>query len=143
MRFVATIICDGRVGYLTETIAALEKNVHPLDEILLVDDSADIGYAQMLESSYPELDGFVHHPERRGLGGAVKSAWEVALNHGADYVWRQEDDCPVTADIDLNELATVLDRNQHLSQLMLMRPPFNTEEINAGGVYALNPHLLT
>ena len=143
MRFVATVVCDGRPQYLPETIAALEKHVHPLDDIVVIDDSADIGYAQMLESSYPQLDGFVHHSERRGLGGAVKSAWEVALDRGAEYVWRQEDDCPVTADIDLNELAAVLDSNPHCAQLMLMRPPFNSEEINAGGVYALNPHLFT
>jgi hypothetical protein len=54
-----------------------------------------------------------------------------------------EDDTPLLSDIDLDQMASVLWTYPYLSQLMLMRPPFNTEEIAAGGVFQLTPNEFT
>ncbi len=136
---VAVVIDDGRPEYLSQSVAALDVGVSPLDYKVLINDSGDSDYAHYLDAEYASFDARVHHPERRGLGGAVKSAWETALAVGADYVWHQEDDMPVATEIDLRPFMGLLESQPHLAQVGLKRQPFSPAEIQAGGLVEAYP----
>ncbi len=132
---------DGRRQYIEETIASVDRFVNDnvkFDSGYIVDDSGDEEYADWLRETFPYLT-VVHHPERRGLGECFKSALETFMASKADLCFMVEDDTPLIGEIDLAEMASVLQPRTNLAQLMLMRPPFNTEEIAAGGVYAMTP----
>lgn len=112
--------------------------VKRFDARFIVDDSGDCEYAEWLDATFPDFT-CIHHAERRGLGGCFQTALDVVAQSNAEYGFFMEDDTPLLAHIDLDAMASVLDGNQHLAQIMLMRPPFNAEEIQAGGVYQLTP----
>lgn len=139
---VAAVIDDGRPLYLQETVASLD-HVQPIDARVLIDDSGDVEYQRYLEHTYPDFTAQVHHETRRGLGGAVKSAWETALAHGADFVWHQEDDQVILADIDLTAFTALLEAQPQLAQVAIKRTPYNPQEHAAGGVVDAFPHLYT
>jgi hypothetical protein len=68
------------------------------------------------------------------------SAWETALEYGADYVWHQEDDQVILADIDLTAFIDLLESQQHLAQVGLKRSPYSPQEHAAGGIVEAFPH---
>jgi hypothetical protein len=142
MTTVCVVIDDGRPEYLKQTVASLD-HVKPIDVRVLIDDSGDKTYGDWLGWTYPNFDEQVHHHQRRGLGGAVRSAWETALEHGADFVWHNEDDMPIAADIDLTTFIDLLKAQPHLAQVGLKRQPFSPEEIRAGGIVEAYPHFYT
>ena len=135
-----TLRCDGRQQYIEHTVQSILDHVRAphFTYGVIVDDSGDADYAAWLDKTFPFLER-LHHPERRGLGGCFKSALEVVLGTDADWAFMVEDDTPILRDVILTPMADVLNSNPSLSQLMFMRPPFNSEEIRAGGVYQLNP----
>lgn len=143
MTTTLTVRCDGRRDYLRETIQSARDHIDPgFDNRIIVNDSGDPDYALWLENTFHDFR-FIHHSERRGLGGCFKSALETTLDSGADYGFFMEDDTPLLVDLDVAAMARVLDTNTHLSQLMLMRPPFNDQELAAGGVYQVTPDEFT
>ena len=139
---VACVIDDGRPEYLRETVKTLDR-VKPIDVRVLIDDTGDHDYGNYLGWTYPSFDEQVHHTARRGLGGAVQSAWSTALEYGADWVWHQEDDMPIAADIDLTAFIDLMESQPHLAQVGLKRQPFSPEEIRAGGIVEAYPHFYT
>ena len=140
-----TLRTDGRRDYIERTVQSISDHIKKpffFSHGVIIDDSGDVSYADWLDTTFPELE-CLHHPERLGLGGCFKSALDMVLGTDADYAFLVEDDTPLIGDIDLTAMAAVLDTHTLLAQLMLMRPPFNTEEIAAGGVYALTPNDFT
>lgn len=134
---------DGRREHIEQTVQSVMDHVKTKFTYgVIVDDSGDDSYCAWLRETFPFLE-ILHHTERRGLGGCFKSALEVVAGTDATHLFAVEDDTPILADISLAAMADVLDANGKLSQLMLMRPPFNVEEIAAGGVYQLTPDAFT
>lgn len=74
-----------------------------------------------------------------GMAGAVRAAWEWALDVGADFLWHQEEDFLITAPVDLTSLAAILGWTPHLAQVVLKRQPWSPLEVSAGGIVELNP----
>lgn len=137
----AVVIDDGRPAYLEQAVASLHANLNlkPDDPLIMINDSGDSEYAEALEELYPDFTQFVHHETRRGLAGAVRSAWETALSYSVDYVWHQEDDFVINERIDLLQLNYLLEENPRLAQIALKRQPVNPEEIQAGDFMRLDP----
>lgn len=136
-----TIRVDGRRQHIEETMASVERFIRDnvkFDAGYIIDDSGDPEFQSWLRETFPWLT-LVAHPERSGLGGCFQSMLETFVASGCDYVFAVEDDTPLIGEIDLADMAAVLQSRSNLAQLMLMRPPFNTEEIAAGGVYAMSP----
>ena len=145
MNVAFVLRCDGRKTHIEHTVQSVRDHIKKpffFSHGVIIDDSADTSYATWLDTTFSELE-CLHHPERLGLGGCFRSALEVITGTNAEYGFLVEDDTPLLGDIDLTAMAAVLDANPLLSQLMLQRPAFNTEEIAAGGVYALNPNDFT
>ena len=141
MNVAFVLRCDGRKTYIERTVQSVRDHVKGIHFAygVIVDDSGDPEYAEWLDTTFPELE-CLHHPERLGLGGCFQSALETIVATDADYAFMVEDDTPLLGDISLTDMIDVLNANQSLAQLMLQRPPFNTEEVAAGGVYQLTPN---
>lgn len=140
MNVAFVLRCDGRREFIERTIQSVEQHVKAphFQYGVIVDDSGDPDYASWLDAMFPYME-CLHHEERRGLGGCFQSALNVVLGTDADYAFMVEDDTPMIRDVMLTPLADVLHDNPSLSQLMFMRPPFNSDEIAAGGVYQQTP----
>ena len=140
MKIVGVVIDDGRYAFLREAMASLVDHVAPLDEIMLVNDSGQESYAQLIETAFiNDVDGFIHHEDRRGLAGAVKSAWEIALALDADYVFHAEGDFTYNEDVPLPEMAQVLEGEPGLAQICLKRQSGNSHEESVGGMVEVAP----
>ena len=143
MNCILTLRCDGRREYVERTVASVNEHIAmPFEHRIIVDDSGDLTYATWLDATFPDFE-CIHHASRLGLGGCFQSMLEVATGTDADYLFAVEDDTPIIGHIALQDMATVLDANESISQLMLQRPAFNAAEIAAGGVYQLTPDLFT
>lgn len=144
MNVAFVLRCDGRREFIEQTIQSVEQHIRAprFTYGVIVDDSGDTEYASWLDETFPFLE-CLHHAERLGLGGCFQSALNVVLGTDADYAFLVEDDTPILRDVILAPLADILNTHPSLAQLMFMRPPFNAEEIAAGGVYQLNPSAFT
>lgn len=74
-----------------------------------------------------------------GLAGAVQTAWNQALECGAEFLFHVEEDFLFVTDIDLDAMAAILDGNHQLAQLVLKRQPWSAEEHAAGGIIEMHP----
>ncbi len=77
-----------------------------------------------------------------GLAGAVKAAWQIALGEYWDYLLHWEEDFLPLGSLPIAEMAEILDADQHLAQVVLLRPPFSEEEIRAGGIIENRPDVV-
>jgi len=73
-----------------------------------------------------------------GMAGAVQAGFKWALDAAADYVLWVEEDFRLI-DLPLDGMRYVLERNPHLSQVVLKRQPWSREEVAAGGQIETNP----
>lgn len=79
------------------------------------------------------------HEHKLGMAGAVRRAWQWALDSGCDYLFHVEEDFRFLQPVDLDSLRYTLDRNPLLAQVVLKRQPVNDEEIAAGGIIESHP----
>lgn len=126
------VITDGRQACIEKTINRFN---HIIDfdffEKLIINDSADPRYHEFLVKRFPEFE-VISHETRRGLAGAVQSAW-ASVSRECDYVFHLEDDFIFEKSIDINHMAFLLRRNPHLVQMALVRAPVNPPEEEVGG----------
>jgi hypothetical protein len=134
------ILTDGR-DYLRQAIPSLMANFPwmPSDHTLLINDSADSSHARILLADYPNIDRQLHHAHRRGLAGAVRSAWSSALDFDCEFVFHVEDDFLYNCEIPIGRMADMLDGDPTLAQVSLARQPVNPEEWIAGGFMQRSP----
>lgn len=140
MTVAVTVIDDGRPQYLRQTVESIKKYVAPYDTMILIEDSGETTYNAVLEGAYPEFDEQVYHFTRRGLAGAVRSAWETAMKYDVDFVWHHEGDFTVNEPVSLTDLEWMLLTHPQLAQVSLKRQAVNDAESAAGGFIQTSPH---
>lgn len=143
MRTAIVFIDDGRPDYLAQSVESVERHVglSLSDPLILINDAGNPEYSETLLKLYFRFERIVNHDERRGLAGAVRSAWETALEQDVDYVWHMEGDFILTQNLFLSDMYSVLKENPQLAQLVLKRQPWSPEEIQAGGQIETAPEL--
>ena len=131
--------CDGRREYIEETVHSTITHLGAFEHQIIIDDSGDADYGKWLDARF---GGFncVHHSERRGLSGCFKSACDVAIALGVDYVFSTEDDYAITSDLDLTAFIALLESQPHLAQVALKRTSYSPQEHAAGGIVEAYPH---
>ena len=144
MRVAVVVVGDGRPQYLSQAVASLEQHFPEslLEAMILINDAADENYSDHLRQEYPQFDRQIHHETRRGLAGAVRSAWETALEYPIDYVFHAEEDFTYTTDIPVGQMAYLLQEYSNLAQVVLMRNPVPHEKAAGGVIQAsLSDHI--
>ena len=140
-------ITDGRWECLERTVDSFERLVDgDVTERHLYVDSPDRGYREKVNRAYSDNGWRVFwHPEgRQGFAGAIHYAWkELLARSTADWVFHLEDDFEFQRGVLLYEMQNVLCENRQLAQMALQRQPWNSAEIEAGGVVALNREAFT
>lgn len=111
------IISDRGTLYLPGCLESLNEHWPQHPEPIVVDDSA----------------------HRLGMAGAVRAAWEAALDMGARYVFHLEEDFRFLTPPPIRDMRRILDRWPDLAQVVLKRGPWSTEESAAGGIIEMNP----
>jgi len=137
MNITLLVITDGRRECMELTMAAAEELLDgTINRVLIVNDSADHDYAEWLDAMYPSADR-IHHPVRRGFGGAIQSGWD---NLGdTDWVFHLEDDFVLERPVKLLDMVATLAGQPHLVQMALRRQAWNDEERAAGGIIERYP----
>jgi hypothetical protein len=114
--------------------------------LLLIDDGREDYLARCLESMGENLPGVFDHavtvldPEHElGFAGAIQRGWQEALETGAEWVFHVEGDFLFNEPVDVERMVGVLRRTPHLSQMSLLRQPWNPEEREAGGIVHQHP----
>lgn len=126
------VITDGRQACIEKTISVFEHVVsYPFFEKLIINDSGDIRYHQYLITKFPGYN-IVSHETRRGLAGAVQSAW-ASVSTESDYVFHLEDDFVFNTSIDIDLMIDIMKENPYLVQMAMVRAPVNPPEQEAGG----------
>lgn len=129
------VLTSGRREYLQATLASADERLHGLIvNRLMFDDSGDPAFAAWLDERYG--DRFkIHHNERNlGYSVAMSVAREtVAAAGGSPLVFWLEDDFIFNRDVDLGEMAQLLE-NERLAQVALLRGPYYEREIAAGSI---------
>jgi hypothetical protein len=82
------------------------------------------------------VDDRDHH---LGMAGAVRAAWDWALDSGFDYLFHLEEDFRFTAPVPLFAMRLWLDAHPLVAQVLLKRQPWSPEEVAVGGFVELNP----
>ncbi len=140
MNICLLMITDGRRECLTRTLLSLDHLVDyelAFQHWLMIDDSADRGYADWLDRTYGQTFQIVHHAERRGFGGAVQSGWDHLPV--CDFVFHLEDDFVFRSAVRLDLLVALLEHAPYLAQVVLKRTPVNAEERAVGGFIEQHP----
>ncbi|WP_329521183.1 glycosyltransferase family 2 protein [Spirillospora sp. NBC_01491] len=127
------VLTNGRPECISKTIPSVVEHLHGAGAGLIVDDSGDDVYRGWLSEQYaapviPVSDGPC------GYWRAMRRVWEVARDTGADFYWLHEDDFVLQADVDVEDLAGVLDAHPYLTQIALLRQPWFANEHAAGGL---------
>lgn len=141
MKYRLVVTTDGRPEVLAGTLESFDRRVRPRPaETVVVDDSGDEHYHRYLRVLLTERERpfrLLCHPGRLGFCQTVSDAWSVAGEPGPEWVYWTEDDFVFRRDVDLVDLAFVLDHEANIAQMSLMRQPVNSAEIEAGGVFEL------
>lgn len=133
MKLALMVITDGRWDYLQRTLeSAAECLDYPWSQRILVDDSGEeVGFC-------PTKFDFVKNTPRRGLAGAIQSGWD-ALDEDIDYVFHLEDDFIFPDYVDIDLMLELLEYENDLAQMALLRQPWSPQEQQAGGIYWIEP----
>lgn len=116
MRVCLLVLDDGREDYLERGMASARKFL-PVERMQLVvirDDDHKLGFA-----------------------GAIQEGWRLALGTGAEWIVHLESDFTFNRAVPLEDMISVM--GGHLTQMSLIRQPWNDEEKAAGGIVALHP----
>jgi hypothetical protein len=127
------VLTNGRVECISKAIASVVAHLDGVGNGLIVDDSGDDVYRGWLSDQYgaPVIQV---GDEPCGYWRAMRRVWDVARDLDTDKVVFWEDDFVLHADVDVEQLAGVLDSHPYLTQMSLLRQPWFGNEVEAGGL---------
>lgn len=126
------VITDGRQDCINSTIDRLNSILsYKFFEKIIINDSANPAYNNYLSKRFTDFK-IVFHETRRGLAGAVQSAW-VSYSKETDYIFHLEDDFLLEEELNIEHMIYLLEQNKHLVQMALVRAPVNPPEEQVGG----------
>jgi hypothetical protein len=136
MQIYRIIISDGRKEYFEQTVESFNRLMTPAPKgTLISDDSQDPAFAEWLDATFSGPEYIIkHHPSKTGLCGSVEWAW-ANIPSDCQFVHHLEEDFILEQPVNLKEIAFALERAHWLCQVWLMRHPWYTVEVEAGGIY--------
>jgi hypothetical protein len=120
------VIDDGRADYLDRCLESVAVYLPPMDACVMVDDSNH------------EL----------GFAGAIQAGWDGVLETGCEWVFHLESDFVFTHPVPVDAMRGVILRSDYhgpnpkgptITQVSLLRQPWNEREKVAGGLILADP----
>ncbi|HEX2234348.1 MAG TPA: glycosyltransferase family 2 protein [Thermoleophilaceae bacterium] len=102
---------------LRAALAAIERQSHPPDRVLVVDNASSDGTPEMVRGEYGEVELLALTSNEGGAGGFHEGMKE-AYRRGAEWLWLMDDDTIPRANA-LAELMAAADRAAHLGPRLL------------------------
>lgn len=138
--FALLVFTDGRFDCLTKTLDSFRRNMgfDLFDQRVIIDDSADPEYRERLLQAVESDFRVVSAERRRGFAGAVQAGWNE-VKPWVDYIFHLEDDFVLEGEVDINDLADLMERESHITQVALLRQAWNEREREAGGIIQADP----
>jgi hypothetical protein len=143
------VISAGRQDYIAATIDSFNQHVHgKIVRRTIQDDSGNERFSRWLHKVYPDWD--IHTtPGKLGYTGAMRSIWEYESQQngqGSPFIFHLEEDFTFDRDVDLDDLISVLEYDESLAQVALLRHAWAPAEKRVGGIIQERPdtyeHLL-
>ena len=137
-----------RLDYLRRTLASADRHLFGdvSDRFIVADCAGNTQFLHAVEDAYHwsnKPDGYtvLNYGQRLGFAGAIQAGWAHVrgLPEHVTHVFHLEGDFTFNHNINLDAMAAVLDATPDLAQLALLRQPWNTEEMRAGGIIQLHP----
>jgi hypothetical protein len=136
VKYLLTVLTNGRSEYLERTLAAFEQFVTPKPAEIFVHVDGRHAAPRLL---YDEMPWEVNHaPDPVGFTMATKDCMDRAAQSELDWFFHLEDDFVILRPVNLDHLAEVLDREPLVKQMALVRTPVGAE-IEYGGYIAKDP----
>jgi glycosyltransferase involved in cell wall biosynthesis len=125
------IVGNGRLDYLTRTMAAAEQHLPPVDHRILIDDSGDPDVIARLQSD--EFAGWMRvvHPTNLGMAAAVNTAAHTSHLH-IDHLVYLEDDMELISPLPIHRACEILDDDKTIAQVLFSRQPLHPLEEDGG-----------
>lgn len=152
MDYTLAILTHGDGRTLRRTLETFNERVTPAPAAIRVfcDGMETLAYenaTRVVTEEFPGLQvedrlGFAatHVSRQMGFCGATRRLWEIAVERKrSEYVFWLEHDFVFLRDVDLAEMAVVLDNDPQMAQMALIRDPVNSVEVAAGGLVASRP----
>lgn len=138
------VITTGRFDYLERTLASADQHLQgTITRRTMIDDSGDPAVARGLDALCADRFEIVHHPRNLGFSRMMRQTRRMIRDTpGPPYVFWLEEDFTFDRDVDLAELATLLQK-PGLAQAVLLRGPYYRREHEAGGIIAEHPESYT
>lgn len=146
MSVVMMAVTNGRRECIDRSVDAALANLHglPWERILICDDSGDPTYRDWLRQRFPsDLVTVTGEGEALGFAPAVRRAIDTACSIKAEHIFWLEDDFIIQRPVDMGAMARVLSTRSGLSQMLLKRQPWWSNEVKAGGIIEANPERFT
>lgn len=133
--------CCGRDWEITGTVESLTERVHGnIGSMTIIDDSGNPEYGDWLVRTFGGRFRIVHNERNLGYREMMARAWDlIAGTDGAPYVMWSEDDFSFERDVNLDDLIAVLEHDNRLAQVVLLREAFYPREIRAGSIPKEHP----
>lgn len=134
------LICltNGRPDCITKTVNSLTEHLSGVNGMVIVDDSGDDIYAAWLNE---EFAGGPFNTEILSLLGpqhsywqAMQAVWALARHWDEPTFAFWEEDFVLHDDVNLDDLAGVLDEHPYLTQMALVRQAWFGNEVEHGGL---------
>ena len=91
----AVVVTYNRKELLRGCLQSLQRQVRPLECILVVDNASTDGTLDLLKSEFPNLERLQLTRNTGGAGG-FRAGMQWAYSHGYEWVWVMDDDIEVT-----------------------------------------------
>src|ERR671915_1676017 len=87
----AVVVTYNRPDKLRTTLGSLQSQAHPVDEIIVIDNSSQDVTGAMVRAEFPWFT-CMQMPENTGPAGGFSVGMQTAFIHGHDWVWLFNDD---------------------------------------------------
>src|SRR5579875_4647 len=97
MTVAALVVSHNRKEYLRKCLKSLERQTHPLDEILVVDNGSTDGSVAMVKEDFPDV---LLLRTRSNIGGAggFSMGIDVLMSRNHKYAWLMDDNAEAHLD---------------------------------------------